>query len=355
MVALVFCYASSAEAAALIAGVPAAARTAWAWQKAHHDVSPASVPPLQLMLADGGMLNDQTLSEINRLAPRIKVACGIPGDKQVRHIVGEAAYEPEILRSWLEGSEPVPTFTGPLSGVQAQRVRENASRFIVKATAKPGDGIISRNINRPISQAVSLRLLRLCWVRPGHATALTAIIAATMMACLVVGGGSGLIAGAILFQLASIIDGVDGEIARATSRASARGAALDSITDAFTNVGFIIGVTLNSWEAGALDDAMLGLAALALLSTGLIILGLHAHLRGEPLNFDAAKSSKEFQRGPIANAMRYLTMRDFYCLFLAVMVVAGFLTIALAAFAMAATGWLIAIILILLRQRKIAA
>ena len=50
--------------------------------------------------------------------------------------------------------------------------------------------------------------------------------------------------------------------------------------------------------------------------------------------------------------LRYLTMRDFYCLFLAVMIVAGLTTAALTIFAIAAAGWLATIIALLLRARN---
>ena len=49
----------------------------------------------------------------------------------------------------------------------------------------------------------------------------------------------------------------------------------------------------------------------------------------------------------MARWLRYLTMRDFYCLFLAVMIAAGQVTAALAIFALAAAGWLVTVIALL--------
>lgn len=124
---------------------------------------------------------------------------------------------------------------------------EGAVRRIVTATAKPGDGIVSRYVNRPISQTVSRFLLRWPAVRPIHATIVTGVLAIVMFLCLIAGGNAGLIAGALLFQAASIIDGVDGEIARATYRTSDFGAFADSLIDAVTNIAFIAGVVINLW------------------------------------------------------------------------------------------------------------
>ena len=63
--------------------------------------------------------------------------------------------------------------------------------------------------------------------------------------CSLLGGEAGLIAGAILFQAASILDGVDGEMARATWRSSPAGATLDSVVDIATNLLFVSALTVN--------------------------------------------------------------------------------------------------------------
>ena len=59
------------------------------------------------------------------------------------------------------------------------------------------------------------------------------------------GGKTGLILGGILFQAASVIDGVDGEMARATFRATDFGKTLDSAVDMATNFLFVSALTLH--------------------------------------------------------------------------------------------------------------
>jgi len=54
--------------------------------------------------------------------------------------------------------------------------------------------------------------------------------------------------GALLFQAASMFDGVDGEIARATYRTSRSGAALDSAIDAATNFAAMLGIIREELE-----------------------------------------------------------------------------------------------------------
>ncbi len=345
---IVFLFASARHANRLVAGVPAAARLAHVWCLA--EGSAASPAPLRLAVADGGSLDHHCLAEIARLASGTWIEqTPVQTDREIA-VAGESLPDAAALRGWQDSPQQAARQFPPLDEAQATRALAAAHRRIVKATGKAGDGIVSRWLNRPISQAMSRQLLRLDWIRPGHATALTALAALAMFACLVLGGQTGLIAGALLFQGASIIDGVDGEIARATFRSSARGAALDSGIDAATNLGFIAGIIINRWQDGAMGDVLIGLSGIGIMITGLAMLGLYAVARGEPLNFDGAKKLLGDDPTRLQIALRYITMRDFYCLFFVVMVVAGLLPAALMIFAIAALLWLFAITVMLARD-----
>ena len=333
--ATAFRFASARTADRLVAGVPAAARLA----RSYGEAQPGA--PLVLVLGDGGALNALTLAEIARLAPDVVVELG-----EGAGIPAETLPDAPTIAALLTGERPLPP--PPADPDAALR---HAARAILRATAKPGDGIVSRHLNRPVSQACSAPLLRLAWVRPGHATVLTAVIALAMIACLLTGTIAGLVAGAVLFQFASIADGIDGEIARATFRTSPQGAAWDSGVDAATNLGFLAGVIANLWMRGEGTPALIGLAGLGILALGMGLLGRHARARGEPLHFDGAKRMLGSRESAFTRWLRYLTMRDFYCLFLAVMIAAGQVTAALAIFALAAAGWLVTVIALLWRAR----
>ena len=336
-----FRFASARNADALVAGVPAAARLARSFGEGQGEGS------LVLVLEGGGGLRPLTLAEIARLAPGLAVE--VRADAGGAAIPGETLPDAATIAALLAGDAPFP----PPPADPAAALR-SAARAIIRATAKPGDGIVSRHLNRPVSQACSALLLRLGWVRPGHATVLTGLIAVAMLACLLTGTVAGLIAGAVLFQLASIADGIDGEIARATFRTSPQGAAWDSGVDAATNLGFLAGVIANLWLRGAQTPALIGLAGLGILALGMGLLGWHARARGEPLHFDGAKRMLGSRESALTRWLRYLTMRDFYCLFLAVMIAAGQVSAALAIFAVAAAGWLAVVIALLWRSRASA-
>lgn len=253
----------------------------------------------------------------------------------------------------------------------AERLRA-AGRRILRSTAKPTDGIVSRHINRPVSQAMSSVALRIPGFRPVHATIGTALIAIAMFACLLLGGQWGLVAGALLFQAASIFDGVDGEVSRATWRTSPEGARMDSLIDAATNLAFLLGVALNLQMQGELFGASLGYTGLVLLAMGLFLIGRVAARSNAPFSFDLVK---EHYRSRGANGNRsaetataqvgvidekpsqimqwltFMTSRDFFALVFALLIAFGFATLVLALFAIAAAGWLVAVILALVPKQ----
>ena len=65
---------------------------------------------------------------------------------------------------------------------------------IVRATGKPGDGLVSRWLNRPISQRITWLVLAMPGARPIHVTIFNALLALVMSGGCSIGGETGLIA-----------------------------------------------------------------------------------------------------------------------------------------------------------------
>lgn len=331
-------FASARNANRLVAGVPAAARLAREWYLA------STGAPLVLVLPDGSALDARTHAEIARLAPDLAVVC--TGWAMGPVVPGETLPNASLIAE-LVAADTLPAIVP----ANPDAMLAKAARAIIRATTKPGDGVVSRYINRPISQAVSRALLHLGWVRPGHATVITALCAAAMLASLLLlPGDTGLLAGAALFQLASIADGIDGEIARATFRSSKRGASWDSAVDAVTNAGFFIGVGTHYALAGHMANAALAFGTIAVLLVGLFALGLQSLVNGEPLNFDAVKRRFAVSPSPIQARLAAITGRDSYCFFLFVMTMIGLIEAALMIMLAAAVVWLLVVITALSRR-----
>lgn len=103
------------------------------------------------------------------------------------------------------------------------------------------DGIVSRHLNRRVSWRITKVILKSRFdVTPNQMSVVsfvTSILGGILLATpFPVIGGS-------LVQLGSILDGCDGEIARATGRASKSGAVLDAILDRIADGLVILGMT----------------------------------------------------------------------------------------------------------------
>ena len=143
--------------------------------------------------------------------------------------------------------------------------RRRAERTLVSLAArKQLDGPVSRLVNRRLSRSISLVALRAA-VSPGAATVATFLFALAAAAVLALGvvWPAALVAGGILVQLASIIDGVDGEIARASLRSSPFGGFLDSVLDRAADTAVLAALAV----AAGLDATTWALLAVALFGS----------------------------------------------------------------------------------------
>lgn len=237
---------------------------------------------------------------------------------------------------------------------EARQLLREKSRELSANTAKPGDGIVTRYLNRPVSQALTRLLLH--WFGPVHpniATGGTAIIAAGMFACLLaIPGSAGLLLGALLFQAASMFDGVDGEIARATFRTSPLGASLDSLVDAATNILFFVGVIANLYNEGDQVTAAIALTALGGLVLGTVALGINARQQRGVIDFNSVKQLVASRRSRLMQALTWLTMRDFYAFAAAVLIGLGLVKLAVWAFFVVVSGWLVVVLPALVFRRR---
>src|SRR5205807_4895870 len=103
------------------------------------------------------------------------------------------------------------------------------------------DGIVSRYLNRPISRAVSRFLLKTS-ITPNIWTWLITLFPVIGFFFLTRGHYSGFVIGAVLFHVHSVLDGCDGEIARAKYLDSEKGPGVDAFGDLIALLLFSIGL-----------------------------------------------------------------------------------------------------------------
>lgn len=290
-------FASAREADRRVAGVAAAAR-------AVRTLAQAGAADIVLKLGGGAALSTATLADIERL--RGTAAIRVEADPGARSTLPR-------LSSW----------------------------DVVRETAKPSDGLVSRWLNRPISQRVTWLVLALPAVRPIHVTIVNALLAALMAIALLAGGSTGLLLGGILFHAVSVLDGVDGEMARATFRTTPSGAALDSAVDMATNLLFIAAVSAHlGWRDGG-AIGWIGGWALLVGTLGSMLIARRVRADGAPLGFDMFKRSGSV-RG-IADRIYWivqtLSSRDCFAFLFMVLIILGLERAALSILSAVATIW----------------
>ncbi len=335
----------------MVAGLPAGARALRALAQAGQAEAVLAAPGLK---APEAVLTREVARLCGGMAVRYADTAELPGalDADTPVIAGELLVEgtvPDLDLASRLGTDA--RALAPMPEALSHRALDASERRIVRATAKPGDGIVSRTINRPISQTCTRLLLRqFPGIAPVHTTCGTALIALAMTAALLTGTSQGLVAGALLFQAASIFDGVDGEIARATFRSSPRGAALDSLIDALTNLACVAGVAWNLYCQGQTGAALAGFCGLMAMGLGLGVLGRRSRNNAEGMTFNAIKDRFSQRPSRIKQWLTWLTMRDFYALAGAVLIASGFAAFALYAFAVVAAGWLVVVLTVMMRE-----
>lgn len=122
------------------------------------------------------------------------------------------------------------------------------------------DGVVSRALNRRLSRPLG-RLLAGTPIPPNAITLATLLFSFAVAAAIAAGWH---LAGGVGVQLASVLDGVDGEVARRKGQVTAFGAALDAVTDRYADAAFVAAMAVFAWRfEGWPHPETVGMLALA--------------------------------------------------------------------------------------------
>ena len=142
------------------------------------------------------------------------------------------------------------------------------------------DGIVSRYLNRPLSRPAA-RTLAHTPVTPNAVTAFTLLLAFATAAATASGWN---IVGGIGIQAVSVIDGVDGELARIKGLVTRFGGVFDAVTDRYADAAMLAGMTVYAFRFESHPHAeTVGMLALA----GALVVSfsrarIEADLAGDP-------------------------------------------------------------------------
>jgi phosphatidylglycerophosphate synthase len=112
-------------------------------------------------------------------------------------------------------------------------------RRLLQHLGKSQDGIVAKYLNRPISQSITRLLLRSS-IEPGTWTISILVLPLIAFYFLVRGDYNGFVIGTAVFHIYNILDGCDGEIARAKYLESEKGRRLDASCDLIANLIFVL-------------------------------------------------------------------------------------------------------------------
>ena len=178
-------------------------------------------------------------------------ALATPGGWQAE--LTSIAHEQELA----EIDPPYLGFCVPARDLRELRV---ARGKLVSSLRKSADGIVAKLLNRRISLPIT-RLIANTPIHPNQVTLIALACALAGGAVISRGGYLAGIVGMLLVELGSIVDGIDGELARLRFQFSRKGQWLDTVVDDLGNIAYTSGVTVSLDLAGVSWAVPVGLAA----------------------------------------------------------------------------------------------
>ncbi|MDQ6655317.1 MAG: CDP-alcohol phosphatidyltransferase family protein [Verrucomicrobiota bacterium] len=219
---------------------------------------------------EGGFVLSTRLFLFRRSLPQLRPALTIHRNIASSWDLASEEFQKALPRN-AEQSEETWQYLSDRSDIRA------CERRFLSEGGKSQDGLVSRHLNRPISRTLSRWLLKL----PISPTMWSVgIFSLPLIACsfLLHGSRVGFVLGCAIYQTYSILDGCDGEIARAKFMQTEFGRRLDSFCDLVGNIllALCLGLGLTRHYSGTASNgwfyAAEGIlaAALILLSEGIV-------------------------------------------------------------------------------------
>jgi phosphatidylglycerophosphate synthase len=254
----------------------------------------------------------------------------------VSQVSAEQALQSARAKPWTRDRYCFAIHLSDESGFQA------AKRTLLASMVKPSDGPVSRHFNRRISLAITEFLLPLR-VTPNQVTVVVAVLGLSAAWLASFPTWSLQLSGALLYQLHSIVDGCDGEIARLTRRFGKYGSFIDSLVDDLSNMAVFVGLSIGvaraldaSWPMATAAVTAACYASLAAIQYWKV---KRATGYGDKTRFWAAEQRAVSKlTGLLNTALR----RDVFVVLLLVAVAVGLAPVAVALFPIAAIGALVA-------------
>jgi len=126
--------------------------------------------------------------------------------------------------------------------VDDEETLHKAERVLIDKLKRSSDGPVSRYLNRPLSLIISRYLVKTD-ITPNQISFFSFVLSLIASAFFLLGNYMALVTGGVLVQVASIIDGCDGEVARLKHQESDFGGWFDAVLDRYADAFILLGLT----------------------------------------------------------------------------------------------------------------
>ena len=259
--------------------------------------------------------------------------------------------------------EVTETFSAPEKTVYHRMLSSDDAKIalslLIKSLRKPlgrdADGLVAYAINRPCSLFITKRIAN-SFITPNMVTAIGLIIGLCGAAAMFFGSPHAnpyfMALGVLLWQISSMVDGIDGELARIRMNPSHKGEWFDTVADDVTNIAFLIGlghavswspnmpffqdvsvpfIGCNPWFIITCGIAFVNTIAVLWFYREFVKMGIASHNHFEwGFEADNKANQKEEHRNffkkimeKIAGGFAMIAKRDFYTFMIMVLVIIG--------------------------------
>jgi len=167
-----------------------------------------------------------------------------------------------------------------------------AEKFLAEGIRRATNGPVAKLINKRFSLPIAMVLTKM-WVSPHVVTCFNIVIGLLSGVIMAGGGYMNFLVGAALFQAASIVDGVDGEIAKLSFRCSRFGQYIDTISDNLALASLLFGLTIGAYRTLGTNSIFVA-GGLAIVLTGVIVALMMRFLRKNTNSASLVTFDKEY-------------------------------------------------------------
>jgi len=215
-----------------------------------------------------------------------------------------------------------------------------AKRKLLAGIRKDSDGAIARHLNRPLSTALS-RVLVNTPITPNQISVSTLVISLISAGFAVAGGYLNFLVAGVLFQIASIVDGTDGEVAKLKFQSSHLGEWIDTVCDNVSYLAFLAGLIIGAHRAGLPSYYALS-GTVGFVAAAGSIANLASSVARDKRSGSFLSVQYGYQEGGgwvsrFMRAVHFMGKRDFFAFLALILAVVGRLPLALPMFGAGAT------------------